>query len=134
AWCEMMLGWVALARGDRSTAARHVETALELAPTRAVNLRAHALGGAALLAAEEGDGERAEALANEGVEEARQLGLQTILVMTMTRGAEVGILLGRWEQARAMLTELLTILRNTGGRAFLADALEMAGLLQEVRG
>ena len=62
------------------------------------------------------------------------MGLQTILIMTLTRAAEVGILLGRWERAKAVLIELFTVLRNTGARAFLADGLEMAGLLQEVRG
>ena len=134
AWCEMMLGWVAIARGDRSAASDHFETALTICSPEAGNLRAHALGGAALLAAEAGDGDRAEALAQEGVDAAREIGLQTILVMTLTRAAEVAILLGRWEQAQAMLVELLTVLRNTGGRAFLADGLEMAGVLQEVRG
>lgn len=134
AWCQMMLGWVAVATDDRVAARRHFDTALHLALPTATNLKAHALGGAALLAAAEGDGERAEALAEEGVEAARQLGLQTILVMTLTRAAEVGILLGRWEWAGTVLAELFTVLRNTGGRSFLADALEMAGLLQEVRG
>jgi non-specific serine/threonine protein kinase len=134
AWCEMMLGWVAIAGGDHVAAEGHFEAALDLSRSTAGNLRAHALGGAALLAAEAGDGERAEAMAGEGVEEARRLGLQTILVMTLTRAAEVGILLGRWEWAEKMLVELFTVLHNTGGRSFLADALEMAGLLQEVRG
>jgi predicted ATPase/class 3 adenylate cyclase len=134
AWCEMMLGWVAIAGDDRPAAARHFEAALELSRPTDCNLRAHALGGAALLAAESGDGERAEMMALEGVEAARRLGLQTILVMALTRAAEVGILLGRWDRAETVLVELFTVLRNAGGRAFLADALEMAGLLQEVRG
>jgi predicted ATPase/class 3 adenylate cyclase len=134
AWCEMMLGWVAIAGGDRSAAGRHFEAALEIGSPGAGNLRAHALGGAALLAAEAGDGERAEALAQEAVDAARAIGLQTILVMTLTRAAEVAILLARWERAQAMLAELFTVLRNTGGHAFLADALEMAGVLQDVRG
>ena len=134
AWCEMMLGWVAIAAGDRSAAGRHFEAALEIGSPGAGNLRAHALGGAALLAAEAGDAERAEALAQEGVDAARDIGLQTILVMTLTRAAEVAILLGRWERAQAMLAEQFTVLRNTGGRAFLADGLEMAGMVQDARG
>ena len=134
AWCEMMLGWVAVARGDQLAARRHFETAMELGGPAAGNLWAHALGGAALLAAEAGDGERAQVLAGEAVEAARRLGLQTILVMTLTRAAEVGVLLGRWDWAGTVLAELFTVLRNTGGRSFLADALEMAALLQEARG
>ena len=59
--------------------------------------------GAAVLAAESGDGERAEALAQEGVDAARSFGLQTILVMTLTRAAEVAVLLGRWDRAQATL-------------------------------
>ncbi|MCA1842270.1 MAG: AAA family ATPase, partial [Actinobacteria bacterium] len=131
AWCEMMLGWVGVAGGDRVAALAHFESALELARPTALNLRAHALGGAALLAAEGGDGERAETLAVEAVEAARRLGLQTIRVMSLTRAAEVGILLGRWDWSGHTLRELFTVLRNTGGRAFLADALEMGALLQE---
>jgi hypothetical protein len=134
AWCEMMSGWVSVAAGDRSAAAGHFAAALDLAQPTARNLRAHALGGAALLAAEAGDRDRAEAMATEAVAAARDLGLQTILVMTLTRAAEVGILLGRWDWTERTLVELFTVLRNTGGRAFLADALEMAGLVQEVRG
>jgi len=134
AWCEMILGWVAIARGDRVAAGRHFEAALALAAPAAGNLRAHALGGAALLAAEAGDGERAEAMAREGVEAARALNLQTVLVMALTRAAEVAVLLGRWESAHGALVELFTVLRNTGGRSFLADALELAALVQEGRG
>lgn len=134
AWCEMMLGWVAVAGGDRSAARQHFEAALEIGSPGAGNLRAHALGGAALLAAEAGDGERAEALAQEGVDAAREIGLQTILVMTLTRAAEVAVLLGRWKWAEALLAELFTVLRNTGGRGFLADGLDMAAVLQDVRG
>jgi predicted ATPase len=134
AWCEMMLGWVAMAGGDRAAAGRHFDTCLELAHHASGNLRAHALGGAALLAAEAGDAERAEALAREGVETAGELGLQTILVMTLTRAAEVSVLLRRWDRAEITLAELFTVLRNTGGRAFLADALDLAGLVQEARG
>ncbi|MCA1845937.1 MAG: hypothetical protein LC792_22655, partial [Actinobacteria bacterium] len=55
-------------------------------------------------------------------------------VMSLTRAAEVGILLGRWDWSEHTLRELFTVLRNTGGRAFLADALEMGALLQERRG
>ncbi|HKY76967.1 MAG TPA: hypothetical protein VJS45_12555, partial [Acidimicrobiia bacterium] len=135
AWCEMMLGWVAMAGGDRTAASRHFDASLELtSETVAGNLRAHSLGGAALLAAEAGDGERAVEQAEEGVAAARELGMQTILVMALTRAAEVGVLLRQWERAEATLTELFTVLRNTGGRGFLADALELAALVQETRG
>ena len=134
AWCEMMLGWVGVAADDRDGAAAHFAAALELGQPSSFNLRAHALGGAALLAAEAGDDEGAEAMANQAVEEARRLDLKTILIMALTRAAEVGLLLGRWDWTEKTLVELLTVLRNAGGRAFLADALDMAGLAQEGRG
>jgi non-specific serine/threonine protein kinase len=134
AWCEMMLGWVAVAGGDRRAAPGHFDAALELSLPTSWNVRAHALGGAALLAAEAGDGDRAESMAAEAVEAARQLGSQTILVMSLTRATEVGILLGGWGWAETRLVELFTVLRHTGARSFLADALELAGLVQEVRG
>jgi len=133
AWCATMLGWLEIARGDRGAAAEHFASALEWGRPTSSNLRAHALGGLALMAAEAGDGERAEAMAREAVEAARRLGLQAILVMTLTRAAEVGILLGRWSWAEATLIEIFTVLRVTGGCAFLADALEMAALIQERR-
>lgn len=136
AWCEFMSGWVAISRGDRAAGRRCFETAVELG--RRIdgdnNLRSHALGAAALLAAEDGETDRAAALAEDALAAARRLGLQVILVMTLTRAAEVGVLLGRTEWATSVLTELLTVLRDTGGQAFLGDALEMAALVQESRG
>jgi predicted ATPase/class 3 adenylate cyclase len=136
-WAELMLGWLSLARDDQAGAREHFQLSLELGREgegKHYNLQAHALGGLAPLVALAGEAERAQALADEGVQCARRLGLATILVMALTRAAEVAIVLERWDGAEAILQEDLSVLRNTGGRAFLADSLEMAALVQEVRG
>ncbi len=135
AWCEMMLGWVAVARSDHPQATRSFKSALERGrPSAGENLMAHALGGLAQLAALAGDADRAQAYAKEGIAAARRLGLQTILVMSLVRATEVAVLIRRWASAHETLRELLAVLRNTGGRAFLADSLEITALVQEVCG
>jgi predicted ATPase/class 3 adenylate cyclase len=153
-WCELSLGWVSLARGDADQAAERFERAVELGrrvpadalvsprtdsslPQAALEsplLLAHALASLAPIAARAGHGDRAEALAAEGVEMARLFGLCILHLMTLTRATEVSILLGRWTTAESTLRESLTLLRDTGAQAFLADSLEMAALLREAGG
>jgi predicted ATPase/class 3 adenylate cyclase len=134
-WCEVMLGWICLARGDIEKASERFEKALEFGRRGMENnVLAHALASLAPLTALAGEAERAETLVAEGVETARRFGLFTILLMTLTRSCEVGILLGNWASAEAALRESLTLLRDTGGGAFLADSLEMAAVVREARG
>ena len=155
-WCEMSLGWVSLARGDTEQASRRFEKAVELgrkgagdktpvaprlggSPPRAAMeasplLLAHALSSLAPLAVMAGDPDRATALAAEGVAMARLFGLCTFHLMTLTRAAEVDILLGQWARAESAVRESLALLRDTGAHAFLADSLEMAALLRMVEG
>jgi predicted ATPase/class 3 adenylate cyclase len=134
-WCETMLGWLSLARGDRAEAAAHFEQALAVAGAGLHdNLTAHAVGGLAPLVALQGQADRARVLADESLRSARRLGLNTILVMALTRATEVAILLGDCDRAEALLREELALLRDTGGQAFLADALEMTSLVHEARG
>jgi tetratricopeptide (TPR) repeat protein len=155
-WCELALGWVSLARGERDRAGEQFERAVGLgrksvtkkpppAPQAGGSLPqatldasplllAHALAALAPLAAVAGDAERAEALAAEGVEVARFFGLSTFLLGTLTRATEVSLLFGRWASAEVALRESLALLRDTGSHAFLADSLEMAAVLADVNG
>jgi non-specific serine/threonine protein kinase len=131
-WCEFMFGWIQLARGDRPGASRRFQRALELGRTgQGDNLVAHALATLAPMAALDGEGERARGLAEEAVEIARRFGLYTILVMTLIRAAEVGILVRSRDLAVSALRESLALLRDTGGQAFLADSLEMVALVRQ---
>ncbi|MGH8971828.1 MAG: hypothetical protein ACRD0C_01305, partial [Acidimicrobiia bacterium] len=68
-------------------------------------------------------------LAGEAVRTARRLGLGHVLVMALTRAAEAYVLLGRHDEAGAVLRESLEMLRETGGQAWLADSLELAALV-----
>jgi hypothetical protein len=65
---------------------------------------------------------------------ARRFGMFAPLAMALTRACEVGIVMGQWASAEAALRESLTLLRDTGGGAFLADSLEMAAVVREARG
>jgi hypothetical protein len=123
--------------GPSSSACRSLPAASTWRPPkrwRGDNVVAHALAALAPLAALAGDGERALGLAEEGAETARHLGLFTNLIMTLTRAAEVGILLRSWAGAEAALRESLALLRDTGGRAFLADPLEMVAPVRATQG
>jgi predicted ATPase/class 3 adenylate cyclase len=134
-WCEYMLAWIDLARGDVQKATERFGLAIEFSRGgTGDNLLAHASASLAPLLALAGEGERATTLAAEGVGIARRFGLFTPRVMTLTRACEVSILLGHWASAEAILRESLALLRDSGASAFLADTLEMAGLLRVVRG
>jgi non-specific serine/threonine protein kinase len=134
-WCEFQRGWIQLAREDRPGAIRRFERALELARTgQGENLVAHALATLAPMAALDGDGERASALAAGAVEIARRCGEYTAIFMAFTRAAEVGVLTGAREMAVSALRDSLALLRDSGGRAFLADSLEFVALVRHRQG
>ncbi len=134
-WCEYMLGWICLAQGDAEAASERFRKALDFGRRgMGDSVVAHASASLAPLAAAAGDTERAEILAAEGVEMARRTGLLTILLMTLTRAGEVGILLRNWASADAAVRESLSLLRDAGVHAFLADCLDMVALLREAEG
>lgn len=91
---------------------------------------AHAGAALAPLAAQAGDHDRAEILADEGIEAARGLGLRQILIMALTRGAEAAVLGGRYHRAAQLLRESLLLVRDSGGQAWVADSLEMAAVVR----
>jgi predicted ATPase/class 3 adenylate cyclase len=131
-WCEFTLGWIWFTRGNHQRATRHFQTALDLGRRgQTDNLVSHAVAALAPLAALAGDASRAHTLAEEAVQVARRSRLQLILVMALTRAAEVEILIKRWPDASVALRESLTLLRDTGWRSWLADALEMTALVRE---
>jgi non-specific serine/threonine protein kinase len=132
AWgCRYDRGWLALARGDHRRAAIEFEAALELGRRcESADLTAHSLAALAPVLALTGASKRAEALADEAIETARHLGLRLFVVMALTRAAEVAVLLEDPERARDALAESLTLLRDVGGVAWLADTLELVALLE----
>ena len=135
-WCELTRGWICLTREDTGQAIQRFEKAIELGRMGVGDavLVQHALASLAPLAAQAGEGGRAEALAAESVELARRFGQCTSLLMALTRATEVGIFLGRWGSAETALRESLALLRDTGAHAFLADSLEMVALLRQAGG
>jgi len=50
--------------------------------------------------------------------------------MALVRAAEVAVVLGRMDRAEEVLLESLSLLRDIGGHAWVADALELAALVQ----
>jgi tetratricopeptide (TPR) repeat protein len=128
AWCEFQLGWVALPR-DPKAAAGCFDRMLEIG--RAFDndcILAHGLAALATLAARAGDGQRATALAGESIERAQRLGRQS-LVMALVRAAEASRLSGATGRAASLLREALLLLRDLGTRAWVGEALELAGML-----
>ena len=133
--CLYGLSCTEIASGDVQGAMRSLEEGLDIA-RRGFNrlLTPHFLAALAPLAAMTGDSKRAEALAEEAVQSSAPLRLPAIRVMSLTRACEARILTGDTSRARATLRQLLELLRDLGGRRFVADALEMAALVAEQEG
>ncbi len=132
AWaCRFDLGWLALAKGDHLRARIELERSLELSRSSgSEDLIAHSLAALAPVVALAGDAKQAETLADDAIDVARGLGLRLFLVMALVRAAEVAVALGRMDRAEEVLLESLSVLRDIGGHAWVADALELAALLQ----
>jgi tetratricopeptide (TPR) repeat protein len=133
-WCQYLLGWLAMARGERGAARAHFEQAVVLSRhSGQPQLTCHALAALPPLLAYYGEAGRAEALADEGVEAARRLGLSTILTMALVRCGEAAILAGHTQRAETAVREALSLLGDVGGRRWVAETLEMAALMLEPR-
>ena len=127
------LGWVmvALAGGDFETAARALERPLQLlrsAGDTHLLLLPMAQGQAALIRARAGDASALE-LAAEAVAATRQSPVPQAAVMALARAVEVAVLLGRFDDARPLLLDLLETLRQLGARRWVAEALELATIV-----
>lgn len=134
AWCHHELGWVALAADRVDEAGFHFERALMQQTDGGELLRPHVLAALATVAALAGDEDRAEALGDEAILMARGVPLRQILVAALVRASEVAVLTSRLGQARAVLLEVLGILRDLGARRWVADTLEAAALVLEAHG
>jgi predicted ATPase/class 3 adenylate cyclase len=132
AWaCGFDLGYLAMAKGDQQRARAEFEQALEVSRSSgSEDLIAHSLAALAPLVALDDEAEQAEALAEEAIEVARAVGLRLFQVMALVRAAEVAVILGHMDRAREVLLESLSLLRDIGGDAWVADALELAALVQ----
>jgi predicted ATPase/class 3 adenylate cyclase len=129
-WAKINRGWVWLAVPDQEAAGRSFSQGLELArqSNHAVAV-VHAAAALAAVTAARGEAEPAVALAEEAIASARALDLPIVLVMALTRGAEVQVLLGTPTGAAPSLAEALRILRDVGTRGWVAEALELAAVL-----
>ena len=134
AWCRFGLGWAVLARGDREAAIANFEAAIAgFRTTGSWDLTPAALAALAPLVAAGGDVARANALLGEALAMARPTG-RIHLVMVLTRTAELGVVLGDWPRVAAALSESLGLLSDIGGRAWVAESLELAALVAGGRG
>lgn len=127
--CRYDLGWLALASCHHDRAADEFERALQIGRSAgSEDLVAHSLAALAPVAALSGDATQAQSLAAEAIAITRSLGLRLLMVMALVRAAEVAIL--NRTDAATLLIEALAILRDVGGTAWLADALELTAVVQ----
>src|SRR5882672_3228574 len=124
-----------MARGDAGQAAKELEAVLALGEaTNNDGIVVHALTALAPMLALGGEHGRAAALAEQGVEAARETGVRRVLVMALNRGAQVSTLIGAHDRAEGFLAEGLALLRNMAGSAWVAEAVEMTALALGARG
>ena len=93
AYCERVLGWVALAEGDVPGAWRRFESSLEHGWHSDLST-AHAAAALAPLVARTGDRPRAGALATEALTRARRLPLRLVEAMALVQATKARILAG----------------------------------------
>jgi predicted ATPase/class 3 adenylate cyclase len=134
-WLRFNLCWVASARGDVDAAAEEFEVVRAFGEeTGNESLVIHTVTALAPMLALAGEYERAADLAAHGIEGARRMEVRRILVMALIRGAEVTTLIGIHDRAEEYLGEVLAMLRNMAGHAWVADAVEMTALIVGARG
>jgi tetratricopeptide (TPR) repeat protein len=126
---EAFLGWVAVVRGDVVAAREHFERSLEVEGRKDDWFRAHTFAGLCVVMALLDQPDEAEALGEEAIRAARLCPPRQILVMALTRAAEVAISVDRLERAELILRELLALLRELGARRWVAEALELAAVV-----
>jgi tetratricopeptide (TPR) repeat protein len=130
-WCHNHLGWAAVAEADHERARRHFEHAVDLSRRDPLGtwLAPHALAGLATLVARAGEHERAMTMAGAAITAAQALDARPVLAMALARAAETAVLAGRASQAVARLTDLMSLLAESGTSRWLGEALEMAALV-----
>jgi non-specific serine/threonine protein kinase len=134
-WFRFNRCWVAWARGNVDAAAKELEELQAFGEaTRNELLAIHAVTALAPMLALAGEYARAADLAVQGIEGARRLEDRRVLVMALIRGAEVATLTRAYDRAEEFLGEVLALLRNMAGHAWVADAVEMTALTLGVRG
>jgi tetratricopeptide (TPR) repeat protein len=135
-WCHEHLGWVAVADGDLEQARVEFERAADLAGSRDEGawLAAHALAALAPLTALLRDAEHGLRLAEEAIVAARGLAIRNGLIMALSRAAETALIAGAHHRAAGLLAELLALLQDQASPRWVADSLEMAGLVLEAQG
>jgi len=125
---ELFRAMVALATGDFDKAAQALDRPLETLHATDSYLLPAAQGTLALLRARAAD-PSALVLAGEAVAASRKFPVPQVVVMALARAAEVAILLGRPDDARPPLLELLDTLRQIGARRWVAEVHELAAIV-----
>ena len=129
AYGSMGVALVCMAQGDLDRAREHGERALVAMGEKADDYcLIQILGQLVLVEAAAGNEERA-ALAAQTVAAARLIPGRRILVMALSRAATAAVSSDRFEAAQAYLDELLGILRELGGRGWVAEALELTAIV-----
>jgi predicted ATPase/class 3 adenylate cyclase len=133
AYCERVLGWVALAEGDVPGAWRRFESSLEHGWHSDLST-AHAAAALAPLVARTGDRPRAGALATEALTRARRLPLRLVEAMALVQATKARILAGDAVGAGGHAADLVALLARTGAQAWAADAIDLTALVLAATG
>jgi predicted ATPase/class 3 adenylate cyclase len=133
AYCERVLGWVALAEGDVPGAWRRFESSLEHGWHSDLST-AHAAAALAPLVARTGDRPRAGALATEALTRARRLPLRLVEAMALVQATKARILAGDPVGAGGHAADLVALLARTGAQAWAADAIDLTVLVLAATG
>jgi predicted ATPase/DNA-binding SARP family transcriptional activator len=128
-WCHGELGWIALAEGHVDLAADQFEAALQIGEQIADDtIVAHVRPALALVAALRGDHQTAQRIADAGIQAALGIeGAPRVQMMALARAGQVAVL-GSDPMAISVLSRLLSLLRETGARYWVDEALELTGL------
>jgi predicted ATPase/class 3 adenylate cyclase len=131
--CEYQLGWVAVAEGELRAARAHFEAAVSL-DEHAAFLAAHALSALGPLLTLLGDREAGLAAAARARDVAARVPLRLMTVMALVRSAEAALLTGDTARARTVLGGALTRIGDMATTRYLADCLEVAGIISAIEG
>lgn len=119
----------AMAQADLDRARIAALGSLEIVDERNTYWRCQTLALLALIESAAGNGAAGLAYAKEGVELARRSPGLRVLVMALIRGAESAVVAGHEDQAYGLLDEVYGTLREIGGPAWAAEALELGAVL-----
>jgi len=130
ATCRAVLATASMTSGDMAGSLEQARRAAELVQRNPDSyLAAHTQAQLAVAEATAGQADRATELATYALAAARSIPGSRTLAMALVRAVEVAIILGRPENGRAHLNELLTLLLHTGLSDWVAESIDLAALM-----